>query len=257
MSHRTMKILIIGDRHVGGYGLSAGQISFVGHFIRQISQTGRAVSVEAYAQSTLAAVQMTMSQLPLEHYDLIMVQAGQGCVDHPAGLESVFVRDTSRVPDVSGDLVLPEWLLPTVEKKPVGLIKRTAEAGQFLLMQGMATLGVLPRLFTVRHELTDLLTLLKPYRHKVILLSPFPHPQPVYRWLRQQGRALFMRSDVRQSFSVFDSDAVIQPREEYFLTGTTNTGYLNAVGHELVGRALFDFYLAAPTIVAIHTIRRS
>jgi hypothetical protein len=64
-----------------------------------------------------------------------------------------------------------------------------------------------------------------------------------------------MRSEVRQAFSVFDSDAVVKPRDEYFLTN--DSGHLNAIGHELVGRALFDFYLAAPTIVAIHSIRRS
>jgi hypothetical protein len=255
MPLHPMKILIIGDRHVGGYGLTAGQISFVGHFIRQISETGRAVSVEAYVHSTLSGVHSTLSQLPLERYDLIVVQGGQGCLDHPAGLGALLVRSTDNLPDMSGDVILPDWLQPMQKAKPSGMLNQLSKIGKLLSVKSLAAFGRLPRLLTVRQELTNLLTLLRPHRHKVILLSPFPHREPIYQWLRQQGKALFMRSEVLQSFSVFDSDAVVQPREEYFLTN--EPGYLNTIGHELVGRALFDFYLAAPTIVAIHSIRRS
>ncbi|GAB3885204.1 SGNH/GDSL hydrolase family protein [Spirosoma agri] len=250
-----MKILIIGDRHVGGYGLTAGQISFIGHFIRQINETGRAVSVEAYVQSTLSAVQATLAHLPLERYDLILVQAGQGCLDHPAGLGALFAPDNDTLPDLSGDLILPDCLQVTKKVRSDGILDHVVKIGQFMLLKGLTALGKLPRQRIVQRELTNVLTVLKPHRHKVILLSPFPHREPVHQWLRQQGRSLFMRSEVRQAFSVFDSDAVVKPRDEYFLTN--DSGHLNAIGHELVGRALFDFYLAAPTIVAIHSIRRS
>ena len=251
-----MKIVIVGDRHVGGQGLAAGQLSFVGHFIRQINQTGRPVSVEAYAHSTLSAMTATLAQLPLEQYDLVIVQAGQGCMDHPAGLGALFVQPTDNYIDISGDLMLPNWLQPMAGTSArMGVARRLLSVYNLVCIKSLAKLGKLPRLHTVRQELTELLTVLRPHRHKAMLLTPFPHRELVRHWLRQQGRALFLRQDVRQVFSVFDSDSVIQPREEYFLD--TDEGYLNAVGHELVGRALFDFYVAAPTIVSIHSPRRS
>lgn len=250
-----MKILIIGDRHVGGYGLAAGQLSFVGHFIRQINKTGRTVSVEAYAHSTLTAVRTTLAQLPLERYDLIVMQAGKGCLDHPAGIGPLFINSSDTYTDLSDDLILPKFLQPVSEAKPQSVLEKVRERAQLLMLKSMALLGRFPRLATVSRELTSLLTVLRPHRHKVILLTPFPHSDSNQQWLRQQGKTLFMQSQVRQSFSVFDTDLIVKSREEYFLA--TQPGYLNAIGHELIGRALFDYYLAAPTIVAIHPIRRT
>lgn len=255
MPLHPMRILIIGDRHVGGYGLTAGQPSFVGHFIRQISQAGRSVEVEAYVHSTISAMQSTLEKLPLERYDLILIQTGQGCADHPAGLGAVFAAGSTTIPDLSGDLLLPPHLQLIPVSKPQGPGEQMIEWGRFMLMKGLASLGKLPRVNTVRQELEKLLVLLKPHRHKVILLSPFPHREASIQWLRQAGKTLVMQSEVRRLFSVFDSDTVVCPREEYFLPN--DTGYLNAIGHELIGLALFDFYVAAPTIVSIHPIRRS
>lgn len=250
-----MKILIIGDQHVGGYGLSAGQLSFIGHFVRLIRQTGHTVSVEAYAHSTLSAIRLMLSQLPLEQYDLVIIQAGKGCLDHPAGNGALWIHDSGQYADLSGDLVLPACLQLPVEQRLEKKAGWLSKAAYLLYVKTMARFGQLPRVHTVKQEMKALLTLLKPYRHKVLMLSPFTHRDPIVRWLRQEGRALFLQEDVRQMFSVMDSDTVIQSREEYFLP--TDEGYLNAVGHELVGHALFDFYLAAPTVVAIHSIRRS
>ncbi|WP_338876851.1 SGNH/GDSL hydrolase family protein [Spirosoma sp. SC4-14] len=250
-----MKILIIGDRHVGGYGLTAGQPSFVGHFIRQISQNGRSVEVEAYAHSTLSAIQSTLEKLPLERYDLIVVQTGQGCADLPAGLGAVVAANSGSIPDLTGDLLLPEPL-PTISgpnrRKPWTQIRQW---GKLQLMKALASIGRLPGLNSVGRELDKLLILLRPHRHKVVLLSPFPHQESGIQWLRQEEKSLLMRSEVRQLFSVFDSDSVVYPREEYFLENSPS--YLNAIGHELIGLALFDFYVAAPTIVSIRPIRRN
>lgn len=246
-----MKLLIIGDRHIGGYGLAAGQLSFVGHFVRQISQTGRSVSVEAYVQATLSASYATLCQLPLEQYDLIVVQTGQGCLDHPAGFGGLLAATSDEAPDLSGQLVLPPHLMPLPASVPTGVWSSLA---RLTLLRTLAGLSLLPRVQTVRRELRALLSLLHPYRHKVLLLSPFPQCGRVERWLRQKGRDVLLTEGLRRSFSLFDTDRVIQPREEYFLPDGL---HLNAIGHELVGRSLFDFFLAAPTIVSIHSIRRS
>lgn len=249
-----MKILIIGDRHSGGHGLAAGELSFVGHFVRQISHTGRKVSVDAFVYSTLSAVRAALVLLPLEQYDLIVLQTGQGCPDHPAGFGSLLIRTTDHAVDLSGELMLPDAL--SLPPKPIHpLTERFRTMGQLALLKTFAFLGRLPRLDTVRRELGHVLQLLQPYRHKVLVLSPFPQQDPIGRWLRRRGRQLVCQEGYRRNFSVFDTDRVIEPREEYFLPG--EAGYLNAIGHELVGRALFDFFLAAPTIVSIHSIRRN
>ncbi|QJW89885.1 SGNH/GDSL hydrolase family protein [Spirosoma taeanense] len=248
-----MKILVIGDRHVSGYGLTAGRLSFLEHFRRQISRSGQSVQLEAYVHATLSAGRLTLSQLPLDQYDLIVVQTGQGCVDHPAGFGALFVRSSGEQADLTGLLSLPTSLQAVAGPKRA--IRQGKTWARLFLLKSLAAINQLPRLRTVRNELADLLTTLRPHRHKVLLMSPFTQQEPVRQWLRQQGRALLIEEGERQAFSVFDTDTVIQPREEYFLADSEDD--LNAIGHELVGRALFDFYQAAPTIVAIRSGGRS
>ena len=181
-----MNVLVIGDEHIHGYGLSAGQLSYVGHFVRQLSRAGQRVSVEAYAHLTLPQVQTTLAQCPLDRYDLIILQLDAALLQ--AGRSSALLKQ------------------------------------------------------------------LRPYRHAVLLLTPLPHRKWSNQWQRRRGRAALLRIADEQFFSVFDSDLVIQPREEYFLPDDRQ--HLNAVSHELLGRSLVDFYESAPTIVTIQVIRR-
>ena len=58
-----------------------------------------------------------------------------------------------------------------------------------------------------------------------------------------------------QAFSVFDVNQVVSNRDEFFLDN--DSAHLNAVSHELLGRALFDYYQSAPTIVTIQSFRRN
>ncbi|GAB3574546.1 hypothetical protein GCM10027578_37370 [Spirosoma luteolum] len=215
-----MKILIVGDQHLSGYGLAAGQRSFVSHFVRQISQSGQTLAIEARVRTSRAGIQQAMQQLSLERYDLIVWQCGSGCADHPLLAEK---------------LASPGWF--------------------HQLKQRLRALTHPDHpLKTIRNDLGAILQLLKPQRHKVLILTPIPNQQPVENWLLDQARQHLLHESYRQGFSIFDTSSLIRAAPEYFQD--RQPAYLNAVGHELLGQALFDFYQATPTIVAIRSIRR-
>ncbi|GAB3809366.1 hypothetical protein GCM10028819_50790 [Spirosoma humi] len=233
-----MNVLVIGDEHTYGYGLSEGNLSYIGHFIRHISRAGRAVSVEAYAHLTMAQTIATLSQLPLNRYDLIILQ-----LDH-----TLIQGATSQAAQSSG-LTMPAFPASvacsrqTASRKISDQLKMVRDALMSFIFPGRATSSI-----------SVLLKQLRPYRHNVLLLTPFSHLEPTQHWLRKRGRAVLLREADKRLVSVFDTDSVIRPREEYFLPNDKE--HLSAVSHELLGRSLFDFYQSAPTIVTIQAFRR-
>lgn len=242
-----MNVLIIGDEHTYGYGLAKGQLSYVGHFIRQMSQLGRPVTVETYAHLTITQVLSTLTRLPLDRYDLVLLQLDYA-LTHPALVASLPGLRPGE------ERSLPLLIHKTVlrgETVQSGMLYRLRTAGSLLISVGLLSLF---QSRPIARGLSALLKLLRPHRHKVLLLTPFPHREPVRQWLRKKSRSLLLRKAGNQLFSVFDSSLIIQPREEYFLP--EDQGHLSAVSHELLGRALFDFYQSAPTIVTVQAIRR-
>ncbi|GAB3495138.1 hypothetical protein GCM10027341_12080 [Spirosoma knui] len=229
-----MNVLVIGDGHTYGYGLSSGQLSYVGHFIRQMSRPGRAVSVEAYAHLTPTQVLATLDRLSLNQYDLILLQ-----LDYATGQPSM--------------RHLP---LPRLGRNATSPKRHWAGRAMQRLRE-WATIGIraLTRPRSRSLFVSALLRTLRPYRHHVLLLTPLPHRDPVEGWLRRRCRSLLLRKAGDQLFSVFDSSLVLRPHDEYFLTNDPE--HLSAVSHELLGRALFDFYQSSPTIVTIQAVRRN
>lgn len=69
-----MNVLILGDAHSHGCGLRAGQLSYVGHLIRQVSRAGQSIRVEVHTPATTCCILNTLNLLPLHQYDLILVQ---------------------------------------------------------------------------------------------------------------------------------------------------------------------------------------
>ncbi|GAB3941387.1 hypothetical protein GCM10028805_04540 [Spirosoma harenae] len=228
-----MNVLVIGDEHTYGYGLSAGKLSYIGHFIRQISQTGQNVSVEAYAHLTIPQIVTALSHLPLNRYDLIMLQLDHSLL-YPARSASM-------------ETCMAAPILPYSHKE----FKQTRGLDQLKSVGNAILSFVRPNRSLI---VTSLLKILRPYRHNVLLMTPFPHRERLNQWLRHRSRAILLDEADEQLFSVFDTDSVIEKGEEYFLTNDKE--HLNAISHELLGRFLFDFYLSAPTIVTIQTIRR-
>ena len=232
-----MNVLVIGDEHTYGYGLLGGKLSYIGHFIRQISRSGRGVTVEAYAHLTMAQTIAVLAKLPLNRYDLIMLQLDHTLLQEPASQTGCLPLETLPIPPMTA-LSAP----PNLQ----GLRNRMRIVG-----------AALRSIVWPNRPLTSvsvLLDELRPYRHNVLLLSPFPHQEPLGRWLRRCARLVLLREAEKRLVSVFDTDSVIRPREEYFLPN--DASHLNAVSHELLGRALFDFYQSAPTIITVQTTRR-
>ncbi|QJD80088.1 SGNH/GDSL hydrolase family protein [Spirosoma rhododendri] len=213
-----MKILVIGDAHVTGFGLSAGQVGFVGHFVRQISRAGQPVTVELHSPPTLADCHAQLVRLPLERYDLIIWQCGADALSQP-----------------------PTPTEPTTGWQRICQQIRAVVSGKSMRDDAA----------TYRQAM---LTLLRPQRHKVLIMLPIEQPQDLTWWGRQQRRA-FLGEGYQQGFSMFDTSLHVRPTDEYFLD--RHPAYLNAISHELIGRALFDFYQATPTIVAIRWVRKN
>ena len=251
-----MKILLLGDGHAYGYELSTGgsptcgsptrQLSYAGHFVRQLSRTGRAITVEAYAHLTLSESTALLARLPLRQYDLIVLQLGPDLIQR-----SLSQNTPVRSADVPALPILNQPIRTRSRAALPQVVKRVVGIGKTLL--NVAT-SVVPG-FGCPGGLAQLLTLLRPFRHRVMLMTPFPCRTVPGQWAREWSRAVLLEKGMNQAFSVFDTGTVVQPREEYFLTG--NKEHLNAVSHELIGRALYDFYLSAPTIVTDQTINRN
>lgn len=231
-----MNVLVIGDEHTYGYGLSEGNLSYIGHFIRHISRAGQAVSVEAYAHLTMAQTSAILAQLPLNRYDLIILQ-----LDHTL-IQATTPQDS---------LGLPMPIFPA----PLSYSRQTANwkgSDHLHMIRNSLLSFILPSRAT--SSIAMLLEQLRPYRHNVLLLTPFSQLEPIRHWLRKRSRAVLLREADKRLVSVFDTDSVIRSREEYFLPNDKE--HLNAVSHELLGRSLFDFYQSAPTIVTIQAFRR-
>ena len=241
-----MNSLLLGDGHAYGYGLSARQLSYTGHFVRRLSRAGRSVSVEAYAHLTLPESTDMLARLPLSQYDLIVLQLGPDLVGRAipgSGPAHSAVGDGLPILHQPGRMSGPATR-PT-SPKHIGTVGQTAFNIAASAFSSLSCPG----------RLAELLTLLRPYRHMVLLMTPFPCRTWPGQWLRERSRSVLLEEGARRGFSVFDTASVVQPRDEYFLTG--DDAHLNAVSHELIGRALFEFYQSAPTIVTVQTTNRN
>lgn len=233
-----MNVLIVGDEHTYGYGLLSKSRNYVEHLVWQLGRTGQSVFIETYAHLTLSQAKSVLAQLPLSRYDLI-----------------VFQLDTHLLETVRPKGEVEFWMPVVPSPQSSG-----GQSGSFRqrMMKRIEAMGTLLNFHFnpgPKRALLQLLSQLRLYRHNVLLLTPLPHRQGTSQWLQNRMRALVLREGERQAFSVFDTSAVIQPREEYFLPDYPE--HLNAVAHELLGRSLFDFYQSAPTIITVQTPNRN
>ncbi len=233
-----MKVLVIGDEHTYGYGLPGGKLSYLGQFIRLISQAGQDVSVEAYAQLTMSQLSRTLAQLPLNRYDLIILQINRSLL-----LPAEYALSNE---PCATEPVLPYPFAQSESAVRMNFRNKRKALTSALLSKLWPSYGL--------KGISALFQQLRPYRHNVLILTPLPCRTRINQWLQKRSRTILLHEAGKRLFSVFDSDSVIQPREEYFLPNDPE--HLNAVSHELLGRLLFDFYLSAPTIVTIQSIRR-
>lgn len=240
--YSKMNILLLGDEHAYGHGLSGRQLSYMAHFIRQLRRTGRSVAVDAYAHLTLQESTALLTRLPLHQYDLIILQLGPDLIER--SIPGLYPNDAKRP--------AREELVPVPgQLESTGFLKKTGQVAKKLFDLAAS---VVPSLHCPG-GLVSLLKRLRPYRHNVLLMTPFPSVTWLDQWMREHSRLVLLEQGRSQSFSVFDTNVVIGPRDEFFLANDRE--HLNGISHELVGRALFDFYQSAPTIVTVQSINRN
>ncbi|WP_128544338.1 hypothetical protein [Larkinella soli] len=209
------QLLVIADSLHYDYGLHSRQ-SYIDQFVRRLERCGQEVVVTYHAPLALGTVAEVLQQVPLGRYDLIILQVANRHLRHPR---------------------LPLRPTPT---------ERLSEYVRLGALSITSFVGRVPALQEVQHHLAAIFRVLWRHRRKVILLTPFPHLEPVSGWLRKKGSALLREAGKRNGFRVFDTQWLVEPREEYFIPDDRER--LNAVSHELIGRRLFDFYREEPTI---------
>lgn len=214
----------------------ATQPSYVGQLTRRLVREGLRLTVECHAPLSLTAMTELLPRLPLQQYDLIVLQPGH------ADLQASVLR-SALFSGLSADEA-------SADRNPQAGFSWLNQLGTALLLTGLRLRSVLtgmPRLRKMRHELRMVLDGLQPCGHNVVVITPFPLPNPVGNWLRQRGRRVFLEEGYRAFMPVFDAYALLDVGDVCFLPGPA--GSLNALGHELVGSALYDFFRAGVQVV--------
>ncbi|QDK78866.1 SGNH/GDSL hydrolase family protein [Spirosoma sp. KCTC 42546] len=244
-----MTILVIGGCQVYGYGLTDKESSFLDQFVYQLSEQGYHPEVTSYVFLPLADIRETLTHLDLSQFDLLLIQPAHYYLQHPPTFWKLFKTPPQKVPAHAGaglrmtdlDALRNLPLLP-LERTPASWVKRTKSVLKCLLLTLGNQAGLVKQLLYVQQELTALLKQLQIHRQKVFLLTPTPHRELVSQWLRKQGRSLVIHEGHRWGITVLDTHSIIKPQEEFYISD--DPSHLNAIGHELMGRALFACYNA-------------
>ncbi len=97
----------------------------------------------------------------------------------------------------------------------------------------------------VRQQLATVLTQLRAYRHRVVLLGPLPHRQPLENQLAQLARRVVYAPLCHDcQVFLFDVSQHLTGSEAEFQSNSTNQ--LSAVAHEVLGSELHTF-ITEPT----------
>ncbi len=212
---------------------------------RRLSREGLTLTVECHAPVSMATMAVLLPRLPLRQYDLIVLQAGHTELQYNASFRDLFAYETP--PADRPPYHTPRSNLPQPKRRGFRWYQRLSDAIGLTMIRLFSGIAGLPRLQQTRHNLRTVLDTLQPYGHNVVLLTPFPHQEPVSGWLRKQGRSLFLEEGYRAFMPVFDTHALLNMGDVCFLTD--EPAQLNAVGHELVGSALYDFYRVGTSVV--------
>lgn len=208
-------LLVIADSLHYDSGLNSRQ-SYIDQFVQQLERNGQEVVVTYYAPMALCTIAEVLHRVPLRRYDLIIMQVANR-----------HLRDSRLA------------LRPTTGER----FQEYATVWKLRIQSWLS--GIRP-LREVQENLSLILKTLWHHRQRVILLTPFPHREPVSGWLRRKGSEILKSEGQHRGFRVFDVQALVDEREEFFITDDRER--LNAISHELIGRRLYDFYRTEPSI---------
>ncbi|WP_421826409.1 hypothetical protein [Larkinella sp.] len=208
-------LLVIADSLHYDSGLNSRQ-SYIDQFVQQLERGGQEVIVTYHAPMAISTIAEVLQRVPLRRYDLIILQ-----------IANRHLRDSRLA------------LRPTAGT-------RFVEHVMAWKCRIQSMLGAIRPLNEVYAHLSMILETLRFHRSRVILMTPFPHREPVSGWLRRKGSAILKSEGHHRGFRVFDVQALVDSREEFFSTGDRER--LNAISHELIGRRLYDFYRTEPSM---------
>jgi hypothetical protein len=211
MIPKVISILILGgsaSSGANGFSMPHGH-GYVPRLLEQLKRAGWQVQIECHSPVDLNLALSVLHRLNLSRFDLILLELGhqQLTIPQPSNTDQLgaFVRS----------------------------------AGRLMALRLLNWANCVPQLRQVDSLLLDLLYYLQPCRHRLVLLTPFPHPQSVSHWLRMRGRDLFWKHARRTMIPVFDTNLVLGQGEEFF--ADEQQGYLSGVAGDLLGQSLFDF----------------
>lgn len=251
----SMTILVVGGCQIYGYGLTLQQRSFIDYFLKQLEGAGHCPQVTSYVFLPLADVRETLAHLDLSQFDLLIIQPAHYYLQHPSTFWKLFRTPASKKPTDAGpglqssdlDALRSQPTLP-LDRTPVSWVKKTKRVLKRMLLDIAKPMGLVKQLLYVQQELAALLEQLQDHRQRIIVLTPTPHREIVSQWLRKQGRNLVMLNCTRLGITVLDTHSVIRPQDDVYIPD--DPSHFNALGHELLGRALFDSYETKLTLSA-------
>jgi|GEM_PF-3725418 len=206
MTSKVLSILILGGENsaeaYSGHSMRGGSRGYVPQLVGKLQQVGWQVHIECHAPVDIHVALQLLQRLNLNRFDLILLELGHTRLQQPDRFNS-------------------SWF------------------GKVAALQLLASIGQIGLLRETEAQLADLVYYLQPYRRRLVLLTPLPHPNPLTNWLRQKGQALFRQYGRRHMIPVFDTTTVISQGEEFFVDA--QLGQLSPVAGDLLGQTLFEY----------------
>ncbi len=204
------------------------------------------MQVECHTPVDIHVALPLLQRLNLNRFDLILLELG-----HTQLQESTIFSDLLRsstydsfnpnVKAMSMQEIATQCSHRRTGSQPQGsrLLNKVQAGLKLIALRSLAAIRRVGRLREIEAQLTDLLYYLQPYRRRLVMLTPLPHPQSVNNWLRQKGQDLFGQYGRRHMIPVFETALIIGRGEEFF--AHPEQGQLSPVAGDLLGQTLFDY----------------
>lgn len=257
-----MKILAMGGCHTYGYGVPAGE-SFTERLAHDLREADEAVEVDFMAPIKMKKLIRVLRQpaFDLRGYDLILLQLGHFELLNQEPFWNFFREYEPLNPRLYGAAgaafdrqVRPQPVAhlrgDVLGKRfskdmhlPAGHFRALRERAKCALLRGLSPFYEIGRLRLVRGYLRQILTLLAPFRERVLVLAPLPSMNPLVNLLRREGGRVFEEECERQNVCLLDVFGAIEAQPFFF---TADGFHLNELGHHLLALEISELLRGHP-----------
>ncbi|MCY7356428.1 MAG: hypothetical protein LH609_02985 [Rudanella sp.] len=251
MTSKVLSILIVGGENsaeaFSGHSTGNASRGYVPQLVRQLQHAGWQVQVECHTPVDIHVALPLLQRLNLNRFDLILLELGHTRLQQPDSFSDLLRSPTydsfinPHVKSMTMHDIATQCGRGRTGSCPAGsrLFDRVQSGMKLITLRSLAAVRRVGRLREIEAQLTDLLYYMQPYRRRLVMLTPMPHPQSVNNWLRQKGRDLFGQFGRRHMIPVFETALVIGRGEEFF--ANPEQGQLSPVAGDLLGQTLFDY----------------